>query len=558
MTEQYLIYLRKSRNDMEAERAGGGETLARHEKELLALADRQHLTVGAVYREIVSGETIAARPMIQKLLAEVESGMWSGVIVMEIERLARGATKDQGIVAEAFKFGSTRIITPAKTYDPDNEFDEEYFEFGLFMSRREYKTINRRIQRGRIASLEEGKYIASSPPYGYTKVKIPDGKGYTLSILPEEAEIIQLIYRLYTQGLPGNNSIPERLGYYRIANYLNSLHIPPRKNISWSSSSIRDILSNPVYIGKIRWRHRKEYKKVIGGTVTVSRQKNCDYVLYDGLHEAIVDEETYRLAQSFRTKKDFIPINSRTALLNPLSGLIYCEQCGHRMTRSGANKRNKYDTLRCPAPGCDNICAPLYLVEKSLIDGLSEWFSGYRLDWNGPERPDIRLSGYPPADGRDGNRDTKSRGDDHRDCHDTAIRRAKSLLGQLKKQLLNTYDLLERGVYTDSLFHERQQEINTRIRKTSILLADLESHHHGQSPFGTAHYHPPISSLTDVYHALPTADAKNAMLKLVLVKVTYLKTVRSRKHMGDQANFHLKVYPAIPCGLMRPDVYPHS
>ena len=47
-------------------------------------------------------------------------------------------------------------MTPSKTYDPENEFDEEYFEFGLFMSRREYKTINRRLQRGRAASIKEG------------------------------------------------------------------------------------------------------------------------------------------------------------------------------------------------------------------------------------------------------------------------------------------------------------------------------------------------------------------------------------------------------------------
>lgn len=59
---------------------------------------------------------------------------------MEIERLARGDTIDQGIVAQTFKYSGTRIITPARDYDPSSEADEEYFEFGLFMSRREYQT----------------------------------------------------------------------------------------------------------------------------------------------------------------------------------------------------------------------------------------------------------------------------------------------------------------------------------------------------------------------------------------------------------------------------------
>ena len=151
----YLIYLRKSRADMDAEAHGEGETLARHEKVLLTLAKKMELNVTAIYREIVSGETIASRPKMQQVIQEVEEGLWEGVLVMEVERLARGDTKDQGIVAEAFKYGNAKIITPMKVYDPQNEYDEEYFEFGLFMSRREYKTIRRRLERGRLASIKE-------------------------------------------------------------------------------------------------------------------------------------------------------------------------------------------------------------------------------------------------------------------------------------------------------------------------------------------------------------------------------------------------------------------
>ena len=148
--EQYCLYLRKSRADMEAETRGEGETLARHEKLLLEVAKRGHYNVTQIYREIVSGETIAARPVVQHLLQEVEDGIWAGVLVVEVERLARGDTIDQGIMAQAFKYSDTKIITPMKVYNPNDEYDEEYFEFGLFMSRREYKTINRRQQRREI------------------------------------------------------------------------------------------------------------------------------------------------------------------------------------------------------------------------------------------------------------------------------------------------------------------------------------------------------------------------------------------------------------------------
>ena len=144
----YCKYLRKSRADLEAEDRGEGETLARHSRILDELAARLHLTVSAEYREIVTGESIEARPQMRRLLDDVSAGRWEGVLVVEIERLARGDTIDQGVVAKAFKYSETKIITPMKTYDPTNEFDEEYFEFGLFMSRREYQTIRRRMQTG--------------------------------------------------------------------------------------------------------------------------------------------------------------------------------------------------------------------------------------------------------------------------------------------------------------------------------------------------------------------------------------------------------------------------
>lgn len=177
MPLQYCMYLRKSRTDLEAEARGEGETLKRHEKILLELARKMNINITQIYREVVSGESIAARPVMQELLSDVEKGLWDGVFVVEVERLARGDTMDQGLVAQTFKYSHTKIITPLKIYDPSNEFDEEYFEFGLFMSQREYKTINRRLQRGRLQSVKEGKFVGSVAPYGYKRKNlkmIPD------------------------------------------------------------------------------------------------------------------------------------------------------------------------------------------------------------------------------------------------------------------------------------------------------------------------------------------------------------------------------------------------
>lgn len=220
---QYCLYLRKSRADMEAEARGEGETLARHEKLLLEVAKRGGYNVTQIYREIVSGETIAARPVVQHLLQEVEDGMWAGVLVVEVERLARGDTIDQGVMAQAFKYSNTKIITPLKVYDPANEFDEEYFEFGLFMSRREYKTINRRLVRGRNASAKEGKWVSGVTPYGYERVRIKGDKGWTLRPVEEQADIVRFIFRLYTSGEEDENGVVRQIGTYTISKRLDQM-----------------------------------------------------------------------------------------------------------------------------------------------------------------------------------------------------------------------------------------------------------------------------------------------------------------------------------------------
>lgn len=247
--EEYAIYLRKSREDREMEKYGDGETLARHESTLLQLAENMHIKIGKIYREVVSGETIEEREEMKKLLDDVENKKWAGVLVMEVERLARGDTADQGVVAIAFKYSSTKIITPSKIYDPNNEYDEEYFEFGLFMARREYKTINRRLQRGRMTSITEGKYVGSIPPFGYERKKLDNAKGFTLVPNKEEADIVKKIFELYSY---------EDISINSVASKMNELGLKPRKADYWSISSIKDILNNPVYIGKIRWNSRKQ------------------------------------------------------------------------------------------------------------------------------------------------------------------------------------------------------------------------------------------------------------------------------------------------------------
>lgn len=97
----YFIYARKSRKDADLE-ALGIDVLERHITTLLELAKTLLLPIGAIYREVVSGDSIDSRPVMSQVMAEVESCMWDGCLVMDVDRLARGDTIDQGRVQRAF------------------------------------------------------------------------------------------------------------------------------------------------------------------------------------------------------------------------------------------------------------------------------------------------------------------------------------------------------------------------------------------------------------------------------------------------------------------------
>lgn len=514
--EQYCLYLRKSRSDQEAEARGEGETLARHEQTLLKLAENQQLNILTIYREVVSGETIAARPMMQQLLHEVEQGIWSGVLVMEVERLARGDTIDQGIVAQAFKFSNTKIITPIKTYDPNNEFDEEYFEFGLFMSRREYKTINRRLQCGRKASINEGKYVGNIPPYGYQRIKLENDKGYTLIPDIQEADVVKLIFQWYV-GKDG-----EQLGPSLIAKRLDQLGIKPRKKDTWSESTIRGILTNPVYIGMTKWQMRAQVKKSVNGNVKKTRPRNKHPLMVKGLHPAIIDEQLFKQVNNKLSSNPSAPINRNQTIQNPLASLIVCAKCGHKMVRRPYT--DKPSMLICRQPNCPNIGASLDLVEKTLLSALKEWVK------------DIKIS----ADNLEAQTtSTLSLKTNQLSVNENDL---KIALTQMDK----TYDLLEQGIYSTDKFLERTNALTEKIKQLQIQKNKLEAEIEIEQTELEQHsaYLPKIDNLIDIYWAIPDSGIRNDLLKEVLDHVEYTKASRLKRNQSE-VSFTLKIYPLI-------------
>ncbi len=512
----YAIYLRKSQADLEAEASGAGETLSRHRMALLELAKRMQLEIGAVYEEIVSGETIAARPQMQKLLSEVGTGKWEGVLVMEVERLARGDSIDQGIVSQAFKFSGTKIITPLKIYDPTNEMDEEYLEFGLFMSRREYNTIKRRMVAGRIASVKEGKYMGKVDPFGYRRIKLEHEKGWSLDVVPEQAEIIRKIYEMYLA--PGGSVTA-------VARYLKSIGSKTRLGADWSRASVIQTLKNPLYCGYVTWGHKPTRKAVEDGHVTKKRYLSNDYVKVRGRHTPLVTEDDWNAAQKKLRNTPGYKVRSDRTMRNPFQKLMYCADCGHAMQLSTSTRNGKPNySIFCPWPHCTNVSSRLDTLDNAVQDALRGWLQLYK----------VRISHEQQTLPQES--DTKA-----------AIANSRSELTRVDEQMQRAFDFVEQGIYTPEQFLERRRVLAGRREELSAAIQKLEDTLQSVRRIYdmSADVIPRIESVLNAYPAAETAEEKNNLLCSVLRRIIYQKHPSEAGNAGKY-ELNLDFLPIIP------------
>jgi DNA invertase Pin-like site-specific DNA recombinase len=462
MVNKVALYLRKSR---EEENETKEETLARHEIMLKDYCKRNNLSIVAVYKEVVSGENIANRPEMQRLLEDVDAGLYNGVVCVEIERLSRGNQIDQVEILEVFKSSNTKIYTLQKVYDLSNEdIDEEYFEFSLFMSRREYKIITRRMQRGRVQAMKEGYFIGAVTPYGFDKKK--EGRGFILIPNEKEAEIVKLIFDKYVNG----ESIKG------ICRYLNNRGMLTRKGVMWGDGSIRQILTNPTYIGK------------------VNSWKNKNY--YEGKHEGIIDDNVYYRAQEIREKNAPKVKNDQT-LKNSLAGLLYCGLCGKAMRRC-PNNVGSY-VYRCITHGCKNRRIVTHNLDNAVLEKLKEELKGFNYILDNYEE------------------ELKTK----RQERDEEIERINQAIAKQQKALNVACEMLENGVYTIDLFKARTSVIEDKIKTLNAQLTKLQNMEILEDERAKKAV-PILSKIIDKYDTLDVIE-KNNLLKKIIKRIDYTR-----------------------------------
>jgi site-specific DNA recombinase len=490
------IYLRKSRSDIEAETIGEFETLARHRAILLEYAKKNNLNIREIKEEIVSGESIVTRPKMIELLQEVEENKYDAVLVMDIDRLGRGNMKEQGVILETFKDSKTKIMTPQKIYNLDDELDEQMTEMQTFIARQELKMSKKRMLRGRMKSVEEGNYLGARAPYGY-EILNKGKRDRTLKINDEQAEVVKMIFDLY---------INEDMGTKKIAYYLNSLGIKAYFGDIWTYSSINNIISNRVYTGYIEWQKNLVTKKMNeNGNYILAKNNSEDIVIAKGKHEAIISEEIFDKAHKIKKSKSRnMHIGGKSLIQNPLVGLIKCEACGKTMTKNHAPRGEA--TMICR--GCNkNKGSYLKYVEKAILDALRDALREYEV-----KSKKIVIK------------------EDKEFDYNRMIKNLENELEELKKQNINLYNLLERGIYDDKTFLDRSEYISKRSDEIKDSIKKLEGIKSQPKNLDDSTMASRLRTVLEMYNNTDSAIEKNKLLKSIIKDAYYFKRSDQRNN----------------------------
>lgn len=493
--DRYAIYLRKSRADIEAEKLGEGETLARHKKILTELAARKGLYVEKIYQEIVSGaESIKDREEIQKLIEDCYKGLYRGIIIIEVTRLSRGSQGDAQIIMDCLKYANKNqgllVVTPTKVYDvAHNHDDEEYMEFELFMSRREYKMITRRMKRGKDQAVVEGNFMGSYRPYGYDILKTKTGR--TLIPNEEEAPIVKKIFEWTVEQSMTAGDIARKLTLMGVPTYSG--------DPEWSRETVKTILTNPTYIGKVRWNDRMQVKTMVDGELVTSRPRSNHtdhYMEYEGKHKkyALVDEETFKAASS-RFYSDRTKGNLK--LKNPLAGIFVCQNCGKMMHyQDYANKPTVSPRFIHKQ---SQKCKVKSVIAEDVMNAVVHSLKLYIEDF------ELKVDNLPDVD------------------ENSIVGQIETLQGELRKtekKLAKLFDAWEDEKISDNEFVQRKAVNTEKIESIKKQMDALED-----SIPEKEEYEEKILMLSDALNALLDvgldAEVKNVYLKQIIDRIEY-------------------------------------
>lgn len=348
------IYVRLSQEDM---RTGESLSVENQKMILTKYVKEQGWNIYNIYVDDGYTGTDFNRPAVQQLLEDAKTGKINLIIVKDLSRFGRNYIQIGQYIDYIFPSYNIRFIALNDNVDTANKDTSAMDMMPIVNLFNEWHSAStsKKIKSVFEASAKAGRYKTSFAAYGYTKA---DDSNHTPVIDPEAAEVVRRIFTLRSQGLSARH----------IADVLNSENImipsdyiyakigkpnPKFTRHLWCQSTIRSILNNQIYIGNLAQQKtttisHKNHKSI--------KKEMSDWVIVENTHEAIIDKNLWDKCQEIEAS---VSRGKRTkqGVTKPLSGLMYCVDCGYKMKLAGKSVIRNGEKIRRDFYNCTSYAA---------------------------------------------------------------------------------------------------------------------------------------------------------------------------------------------------------
>ncbi len=277
------------------------------------------------------------RPSFQRMYGDIRNGLIDTVIVKDQSRFGRSYI-EVGMYVEQFKELGVRFIAVSDNYDSMKNDNDMMFPMRNVLNDYFAREASIKTKCAKKAKAKAGQYIGSRPPFGY---KLDPNDRHHLIIDEPAAETVRRIFRMAAQGI-GYNKTAKIFREEKVLTpitYFN-LHNPDyyksdywRKEFDWHVTSIRVILENEVYLGKLIYGKQKSKSMKSKQKVKCPRE---EWIVVENCHEPIITQELWDSAHRMLSSKRRPTMMGEVQMF---AGLLYCADCGHALTYS-QKKRN--------------------------------------------------------------------------------------------------------------------------------------------------------------------------------------------------------------------------
>lgn len=316
------------------EQAEEGYSIGEQERLLMEYCDKNGFDVYKTYADRgISGKDIKHRPAIQELLRDASSKKFNMVISWKINRLSRKLADAIKIVEVLEKHGIA-YRSYSEPFESDTPAGRMQFQLMALIGEFERNTIAQNVKMGMCAKARSGEWCGGIAPLGYDWVPMEGTEQSVrrksrLEINEKEAGTVRKIFELYASGK----------GYKAIVNQINKEGYQTKRGNPFSVAQIKDILTNPVYIGKVRFDVRRNWSE--------KRRKNINPnpIIAEGIHQPIIDDELWNRVQGIIKQKSGKPSRIYDGEY-PLTGILQCPECGAGMVISRTTNTLKDGTKK--------------------------------------------------------------------------------------------------------------------------------------------------------------------------------------------------------------------